>query len=389
MDQGWVTFQGHYDRDIATKHYLDAGQGRSVYPAPNQEAFNILHGDQLFMWLRRGKSRGLKILASLNGAGRDVAAMFPDDPDMQREAIKNDILPIGTSRDTKYHANYNGPGQPENLAVQILGIDSQTVDAACAPGMPVMWDVPSPDSVRNGEKYQKPGEDGYRATLQLVPFTPASLERTIRTHMEQQIFNSRKYVASLNPKSRKTMAWLNFGHTARVHALMSFLLIFEGLTTDTNGQAPVLEAKFLPGKYDLSRNAAARAAMTPREVKLALARNFGLIDGAKDPIANVSHVMKKTLYSDLFRELSARVFFTGKVAEFGTGYDGRTNPGVGQDRKIKKATADGEFLLLQFNHWPMYTSAMVTAANKMYDFYAGTCLRGAGAGGLAAILKKR
>lgn len=389
MDQGWVTFTGNYDRNRANVHIKDANQNRSVYGSPSEENFNILHGDILFTWIRGAPKRGLWVMSSLNGAGKFAASLFPDNPEMQREALKSEIKVIGTARDEKPFKNYSGPGQPENLAVQVLGTDDQIAVVNTPPGAPLMYELPNPETVRNGEKIQKPGEDGHRATLQLVPFKPASVERTIRTHMVEQIFNNQQWGAAMNEKARTTMAWKSFGHAWRSHAAACFLLYLEGFTSGDN---PILTVKFNPGNYDLSEDqtSASRTAMTQRQIQLGLARYLGLIPNSKEQIPNViSSKNKKDKYDILFRDLSARVFSDGRVAQFGSGYKNGVNPGIGENRKIRTGTADGEFLFLQLNHWLKVSSGMHTALNSMYDFYAGTCMYGASVGEGMTTLKKR
>lgn len=121
--------------------------------ASDEQVWNIDPHDLLFTVCGSSGSMGdsrLQVLPCLNGLGVDASVLYPDDPEMIRQAVKNQVQYVGVA----YQALRAVRGEVERgIAVQLGGLHTvrngngmfdEDVDTNLRPGDLLVADVPSP-----------------------------------------------------------------------------------------------------------------------------------------------------------------------------------------------------------------------------------------------------
>lgn len=374
MDLNKVTARMIMDREQLESQETAAVDGRVMYPVNTPDQLKIMDGDILWMLRRRrapigGRQKetthGAFVASSLNGIGADIARRFPGDERMQLVALKNILRAVAVAQTTKEYVNYDGNAEYLHLAAQIGGNNSSMAHVPIYPGATLKAVPPSPSSIREGNRANRPGENRTRATFELVPFDRQTFVDDFMTHMVNQIHNPQSYKAAMDPRLRVTDAWLNIGHSLRHGYLMASLLTLYGLM---KGPAPVLDVHFRAGTpYDLAANPAARANMTPESLVLGLARNLGLIDESTDQIPGITPANKQLVYDPLKHDIASLHIFNGVVAQSGFGFTNRGNAAIGHDGTVMTSKAVGAMYNNQLNHASVLAEGIYEAVMRDAD----------------------
>ncbi len=387
MDLNKVTARMIMDREQLESQEAAAVDGRVMYPVNSAEQLKIMEGDIVCMLRRRrapigGRQKetthGAYVFSSLNGIGAEIARRFPGDERMQLVALRNVVRAVAIAQTTKEYTNYDQNAEYLHLATQIGGNSSSMAHVPIYPGATLKAVPPSPTSIREGNRANRPGENRTRATFELIPFDRQTFVDDFQTHMTRQIQNPEGYKEAMDPRLRTTDAWLNIGHSLRHSFLMSSLLTIYALS---KGPAPVLDVKFRAGTpYDLSANPAARAAMTPESLVLGLARNFGLIDESTDQIPGITPSNKQPAYEPLKHDIASMHMFDGAVAQSGFGFTNRGNAAIGHDGTVMTSKAVGAMYNNQLNHYLVAAAAVFEAVMRDADSGFSTAYSGADTG---------
>jgi hypothetical protein len=390
MDQGLVTFRAIYNRTVADKQHRASLAGKTIYQVGSEDQLNIEENEFCFIMKHMPQipgnvSHGASVLSSFNGAGMDAAFSFPEDEEMQLQSIMAEIEYLGVSLDGIKFKSYTGNRTTEHIGLKVAGTSSHLAGVPMAPGSAVQLVPPSPSSLRDTGRPTRPGTSPGKARLEPIPYNPITVQSLVRTQMYNIINNSQKWESSMSSKSRKTDAWLNFGNTWHNHALMNFFMILDGLTT---GPKPILNVSFTPGgDYDLANP---RTDPNPREIILGQARAFGMLEGTTNNIPNITvSPIHKDRYKVLKRDLMARVFYDGRIAQLGFGFEKDKNPGISQKGTLLLGTTTGKMFYNQMNHWLYVISGLNDALLRDWSRVVGTVFMGSGAGGTFHMMLKK
>ncbi len=406
--EGLVVIRGVYDKAWAAQLQNEGQKLRTVYPHMQKENYDVAEFE--FLFTRRPSNRQafssdphtMRILSSLNGEGAEAAALFPGDEDFQRIAILNQLKYAGISNDL---IRYDDGNKRQGVGVQVAGVISQFASVDMPVGMPVRLVAPSPRELVSDDRTKRPYTPLTKATLEAIPFTPDTIVKEVSAMLRTYISDSEKWKRAMDPKYRQTGAWVTFIGAWFDHVIMSFMLIADGLeqakvinpiTFRRRDPSAASEDK-APRPYNLQdpnvskprqsrSNDAAITDMTTgfgqtsgRNVILGMARAFGMLPGTNDPIPGI-HIdaHHKELYTRLKRDLMARVFYDGRIANMGFGFDGKRNPAVEpQTGRVRDTTAMGRMLQHQLNHHRVMTSGFNDVMNRQWEWQIGKVIQGA------------
>lgn len=238
--QGEVQVKVRRDMKTIGKQQI---QSLGVYPViGDKSAYTFNMGDTLFAWTEEGNEnddRHAYVTNLLNGLGETAAQFFPNDPKMQREYMKDRILPIGSATSTTTLPITSKDTQ--GVATQVGGVDFKYWGKKRhLVGQYNQFDLPSQEDIKNGLIYTGVGAHPHAIKLQNVPYQPSTLGDRVFTHLRAQLENIDNYERGMNPDRRGTGAWLNVGES------LFNLLAFSSLMFDPSLLGLVIASGNLP-----------------------------------------------------------------------------------------------------------------------------------------------
>lgn len=376
-NQGAVMADAKYDIGARVAITMEnSSAGTSMYDgAADAQVWNIEPHSLCFtvpgVQGSMGDSR-LLVLSTLNGLGATASALYPNDPEAVRLAVKNQIQFVGIN----YQGLSGARGDVERgVAIQLGGLHTLSMgngeygadredDPTIRPGDAVAWDVPEPSS--NGRKGPggKPrhGIPENKFLLQLRKASPRSSAQALLAHVLSVTSSPNEWRKAMGEHLSGTNAW----HSAVKNVVHSYF------TAISLAVGYLVKEDYVGGAGNLGHG-------TGDEVAVKLAQLLGVIPGASG---------KTAAARQLQFDLAKRIFHSPKdlASEFGTSKRG---DGVLQSSSRSLAaggfkvqnTDAGKLLLQQLNHFPRAVSSIDYAVLRNHGAIVGKATTGGSAQG--------
>jgi len=193
--------------------------GVSMYEgASNEQNWDIEPSQLLFSVNNVNGASGdtrLQVLPALNGLGAEQSAIYPDNPEMVRQAVKNQLQYVGVAHQFLSSAR----GQVERgIAVQIGGLhtirvggvkfgeDSQDTSDV-RPGDILVADVPSPGPKGRSKNGMSRGTPGSKYSLHARKASPHSAAQALYTHVTEYLRDPKKWRRAMGEMQWSTYGW--------------------------------------------------------------------------------------------------------------------------------------------------------------------------------------
>jgi len=373
----WTVF---YDKEELTAQQQSTITRRALYDAPTTYDLNGLEGDATM--IRKTATvtgHGPKVIATTNGMGSTEKNLFPDDPDMAKEALKMkyklgpilaDLLSVSNPREN--------PTGTKGIFFGTVGI---VANERLVPGDLVMVDMSDPSKpAKTYGKGRMGTSRNTRRPLIYVKYThmipSASMMRHIRSVLDSpQLY---KQLRTTNP--RTAQAWLNavnyifqddmFTAALTVNSLLPVFAPREGVTElrDDNGnELPADEITVRVAQY-LHAIPLDRARKQKRDAS---------VNGAK-------------LWEEVRLRILNMKYYDGKNTAYEFGYvpNGRQPTSSARDLKENKikSSAEGDLLKQQLNGATRRIVSTLMASDFSKLWVVGTMIVGARPGEKGVLL---
>lgn len=408
-EQNAVYVRGYVDvRGINSA--LTAGKtGKAMYQASSGDNFSFADGDVVFtMSAHRALPPGATadavplVRASLNGMGALAVALFPNDELMQREALLNEIKPVGRATSDTAYATLTGR-QP-GIAIQTHGVKSHVAHADMPPAYLEQIVPPLPSSLADNTRVHVPYALGNTVKLETRPYNPQTMGKRALTHISNALTSRDNWLRVMNPALRQTHAWAHFVDAEFRHALASFVFgVYAAIVTNVIDVTFRTESPFSPvaDANALGALAVPTPAVTDsiavrqrgrvaygEAVATALGSMTGLIDlrSARSAPAGVDAVKLSTetaKYDDMRRQWLLYIMYDGRHANFAFGHrDGAANPNISAATGAPlTSSASGQMLREQMLHVAEVASGFSNAVRREDETITGKIVKGTVAGG--------
>ena len=408
-NQGRVDAGAAYDMGAKLTIQAENADTPSLYGGAQDEAvWNITDQDLLYSVPGKHGSSGstqLSVLPALNGLGVEASVIYPNDPAMVREAVKNSIQYIGAA----YQAlSAERSDAARGINVQIGGLKTLRMGAGAGdnfikPGDLVCAEVPLPGRVytfsRNDSVRSQTGRGvpPNKTTLQLRRCSHKTAGTSLRLHIQKILEDPAKWKLAMGERLLGTAVWATAAHETMNSYLSGGLFMVRQLIAD-HLLAPT---DFLgaSGVIDAGVNARIHGAMEGAAGNI---DNVGSVDEEANAVTAAFAQVLGTIDSDPRRALSRndgvdarllglrdnilqQVFYDGSNPRFefghvrtGVGAAGHDFQGRGADKKeVNLRSPIGQVLSAQLNHFPRAVSAFHAAILNDLRFIVGKATTGA------------
>jgi len=328
-----------------------------------------------------------KVLGSLNGLGVQATLAYPDNEEMQRQAVLNQIIPVGVA----YQQLRAVRGEVERgIAVQLGGLHTlrlgngqfaEPEDTTIRPGDIVAVDVPAP-----GQRGLHPGPGGRirkgtpatKYTLQLRRANHRSAAQALLLHLHEANRNPAKWRRAMGAHLLGTNAW-----ESAVRNIQRSYDVYAALAV---GQLVRAGAVSLTGDFAaLSSTANAAADLTGASAAVLVGELLGALSPTRLE-GGITALGNAALRREL-RLTQARVHAAGfhRASDINSefGYDAATklsaarNLTTDDDGKFRvNGSPAGKLLLEQLNHLPRAVSAFHYAVQRDLALIIGKATTG-------------
>jgi hypothetical protein len=317
-----------------------------------------------------------KVFSSLNGVGADAAMSYPDDPDMQLLAFRNQVKFAGISRTGHIYKKNDNQG----FAAQHRGIFSVTAVTKTPVGFYAQVRFPPPSDFYGNsagrERVVRQGIPPAKATAELVPYLPETVGARWKTIMGHYLRDRKNFMRAFGARHQRTEATAAAADAQTNFVLVSFLSMLNALVKkEVITWQFVQDSEFqLVGDTD---NA------TSTENLLALARGIGIIS---DPSREYPQVLpltaqRQTDWAALTQELLRGVFYDGSAANTAITFDmDNTGRVLGRDPttgQVLKQNPFGQLFTAQLNSYRAFLSAVNAVMLSEHEWIVGKWIKGA------------
>lgn len=330
--------------------------GVSLYEgASNEHNWDIEPSQLLFSVNNVNGASGdtrMQVLPALNGLGAEVSAMYPNNPEMVRQAVKNQVQYVGVAHQSLSSAR----GQVERgIAVQIGGLhtirvgggkfgDETPEDSDIRPGDILVADVPTPGPQGRCKNGLSRGTLGSKYCLQARKASHKSAAQAFHTHVLEYLRNPKKWRHAMGEMQWGTGAWeaavKNILTSYRFAATMG---VRAALKSGSLGPA---DAGEIFSQNDLNNDDA---------IVLAFAKALGLVGDANTRSAaqaSFAFDLDRAIFhdpADIASEVGVRIGANNIVIAAGRANDARQTVLANSDQ--------GKLVLVQFDHFRAAVSA--------------------------------
>lgn len=379
-EQAAVKMAAFYD--IATRIRIQQENSETGHPSMYGHASdpNVWHVDPEDLMftvpgMQHGAGRDPQVLATYAGMGSTASQLYPDNPEMVRQAVKNQIQYIGVA----HQAMLADPTSSQSgIAVQVGGLHSLYIgngkygedsvsDTSVRPGSVLVADVATPGPqglLPPAGGAARPGRSKNKVVLQARVADPRSAGAALLLHVREVVKNPTKWRMAMGEHLLGTNAW----HAAAKNIINSYMtavalavgrLAAAGYVSGT----PALAALFGGGGEEGVNLAVAD------NLAVAVAKVLGVNMTLTDEQLNAPNVRKnvmelrfnlaRTIFhdaSDLATEFAYIPAGPGNVVARSKARVLRNFAGQ-QQYKIDTSTDEGKLLYLQNNHFTKAASA--------------------------------
>jgi hypothetical protein len=373
--QGMMTVDANHDKTGIAAVRQQAAERKTPYPAGGDDTGDILTGEDCFVYLRGGNDGlgtgryGLFVMASLNGLCPEAVEAYPDDRKAQLAVLMNSIKYAGVSRDD---SKYSSGAKRQGIALQNMGESHHHADNDMPPGY--YAELAPPDDDGFGEKMIRPYIAKGKVLLEARPHRPDNIGDKVATIIRMYLQDPAKFRKAMDPKLRQTHSWVNVVESM-IHSYLTAWAIITGAMMDTKTIRPI---EFDPnGFFNL---AAPGTNPSGHEVLLGITRALGQLPNLSDqqgreisPRISITGA-RIDQYTKLRFDLVQRLFYDGRIAPYGYGYNPHTyiNEGIDQRKGIiDKQKAKGNMLFNQINHHKRMVGALNDAVCRDMEWRVG------------------
>lgn len=355
------------------------------YPTSTRDGhFNVLYGEVVHR--KRGvnfnESRLLGA-SGLCGAGAEAAALYPNDPDMIKAAIRAQYDYVGLAA-TEYNHSTDPQDQGFVTAVAGLHTTDKLVDKVFEPGQICRVELPDEDpSFANSSKMSPSGKPLAKYQWRVVPEdynTPGDLIMTHLTHINE---DDQRWRQAMGPQRNLDIdKWLathkSTGDSAITEGLLLiYVLMKKGYLASTE---PIDSDPYLqPGKNQPALPGGITDRMSPSDFVVRMAELLGT-----QPFSGSSQVLapqEQTHFNNLRRLVLNTTFYNGTFRPFEFGQkEGTGSPAVPTrdpvSGAVQKGTKEGLFLDSQLNHERRRLGGELQALDDHTRFRVGRIVSG-------------
>ena len=366
-NQGGVFAGADYDMGARLTIQGENRDTPSLYGgAEDEKVWAIAPGELCYSATQKhGSSSGVKlsVLSALNGLGATASTLYPNEPEMVKEAVKNEIQFVGAA----YQAlSPSREDTNRGITVQLGGLKTLRMgvgegDNFIKPGDLVCAEVPMPgrvysfargDSIRSATGRGVPPN---KTTLQLRRCSTKTAGESLRLHIQQLLKNPQKWRLAMGERLLGTAVWATAAHEVMNSYLVGGLALVHALKS--------------AGQISFTN---ARLPKDSTEVVAVLAASLGLIDGEASDVLRVRD-----------RALNA-IFYDGSNPRYEIGADinnekpgdssfaGRSN-----NREVNLSSPVGRLVHLQLTHFVRAVSGFHAAILNDLRFIVGKSTTGA------------
>lgn len=368
--QGQVTMDAFYDASngLAKAYRSDA---TSIFRSTSPEDMGIEYNEYVFTMKHKKTDQievegQVNVLSSFCNEHKELAVLFPNDWEMQKQALLNDKLFLGVARQHVPFANRN---QIQGLTVMVQGLHYRLATTNIPPGCCLFLDLDSPNIPRN-LKTSDPYTGRDKVVAQLKPYLPTTYSKRVAAHVRNYFMSPVNWTKGMNKLYRTTDAWMNFNETLKEFILMNFLMMMHTLMENGVGTF-----SFTAGSaFDLRRDPT-NANPNNKDVILGLAKAFGLLENTNGTLDDmvVTEIHKK-IWSELTNEMMLTIFCADRFADFGFGWDPatQTNEGIdNQNSTIKTYDMIGKLFHRQLTTPNMFFNGLSETIQRDNDLKRG------------------
>ena len=400
-NQGGVYAGADYDMGAKLTIQAENRDTPSVYGgAEDADVWNITGTSLLFSVAgKHGSASGTKlaVLPCLNGLGTEASVLYPNDPAMVREAVKNSIQFIGAA----YQALnvHDTTDANRGINVQLGGLKTLRLghgegDNFIKPGDLVCAEVPLPGRVytfsRNDSVRSQTGrgEPPNKTTLQLRRCSHKTAGASLRMHIQKILDDPARWKMAMGERLLGTAIWATAAHDTMNSYLVGGLfmvreLIAAGVLTpsaafNASGFVDAATSATLNGA-SANPDAAVDLDVPANTLVTTFARVVGLQDSSVSFNKNIA--MQERL-AGLRNKILQQIFYDGSNPAYEFGHtmgagNQHTYGGRGADKKeVNVRSPLGRVLSLQLNHFPRAVSAFHTAILNDLRFIVGKATTG-------------
>jgi len=386
--QGEIGFGFKFNASLATNLFSMGLETQTVYPARAKEVLDIRTGEFCYVQKmdKRMKSAPLPgVLTSFNGSGAVAATLFPNNPELQTQAIMNSIRVIGSAFDNVPFL----PGQSRSgdITVQVAGVRSRIAKHVLSPGTFLEYYLPTIKDLSNGNNVREPNMHPDKVTLEVRPFDHKLAAERVILHIRSVIYEQERWKAAMNPNYRSTQSWLSMSESFLAFSQFAGLLFLNQFGFDFAKAVYNDGARSIPSDDDIRKKV--------EHTVLVLAQRLGTLASSVTlpfPPENslvLPDIDDENVLEDKKRRFLGSVFWDGQIMELGFGYVAGSNQMKGVDQntqKLQVSTAYGNFLHQQLNTAPKLISGLVDAFRRQQENIAGMVVRGASEGQQSSFL---
>lgn len=394
-EQGYVSIKGQIDRNrLDTQARDGTADRRSVYAWISEGSGDVIGGDVVYNVPdsdgTAGRRKNFKshtnddgqlvdCISTFAGFGGDIAAAFPTDENMQREAVEFYCQPLGIAHGGARYNNQALVGS--SFAIQTRGVISKPPALAVNVGQRCRFRAPLPSKLRH-QAQDSTIQAIARPTFEIEPHTPETFSTCIQTHIRNYLNNQNKYMQAISGDYHKSHAIM----TAMDH-IFSFMRTSFVLQLYSMLSVLGINALVLPADYNFLSGV---GVITLENFILGLARCTDVIDqrGADIPGVEITDVVKEN-WTKLAMQMLQSTFYSGELAQLGFGWDETTSKNQYINLQSKHIITDipgGELLNLQFNAHRFMWSGVGQFVNKELALSRLTCTKSANPDEVGAFL---
>lgn len=374
------TVQSDYDETIAQKK--SAIKQNGLYRAPTEYDLNGLEGDPtIIKKTTTSTGKGPKVIATTNGLGATEKSLFPNNPQMAKEALKMKYKPGPVLADMLSVSNPRE--NPTGTKGIFFGTVAIVAEERFVPGDAVMVDMSDPE--KPAKSYGKGREGTSRNTrrpLIFVKYTPMIPTKALLEHVHSSL-NTPVFYKQLSSTTPKTA----MAYTNAVNALFSDDMFLVALATFN------MSSIFMPRPSATELHDENGNELSAEEISIRVAQYLHAIPldreraQKRDASVNGRKVWEEIRYKTLKMKYYDR---QNKAYEFGFKKNGQQLESSAVDLKTNKVknTAAGNMLKQQYNSAVRRIASTYMAADFSKLWKRGVIIVGAKPGDTAVLLVK-
>jgi hypothetical protein len=321
----------------------------ALFPhAEAEDAFNTYRGQLAFTINnipRTGGDGRVPILTSLNGAGSDSVARFPNDEDLAVLDLESNITVVGTMlTETVYKEDSS---QITGVTVQVGGVRNAMSYVPIPFGVKLKGAVHKPSWIKNnGGVPSIPGTNGNQFVLGVLPWDPSTCSEKLFIAMRAVTRDKAGFKRNPITMGRKQSEMRKLNSACRTIVQADIFQAF--MMIDVLIKKGVIRPIRFTDEYDLTGG---RGGVSQTSILLGMMKAMGVIPSETPDLPDITiDAAARNKYANITSDIAMHMYPDPRVANTMFGFDSatKTNPAIDPTTGVlRKSTAIGAVVMAQ------------------------------------------